>query len=258
MIHSRLIALIMPSLLSASHATAQTPTISIAAPEYWCPYACSAQDELQGFAIEITRAAFKAVNIEVIYSNKPYDRALAEVKLGKIDGVVPTFKDEAPDFIYPQKSISSTQYCFYTLNSKWRYSGVDSIKGTEFGVTSGYAYSPEMDIFINNNKGQQVQVLHGEDIPKRMYQMVKNNRFHAFLEDTRLIDFLVETRSIGRDLKRSGCIDIINHGFLALSPANKVRSTYLSKQFDKGLLAISLKNIPKIILKKYGIKDHSK
>ena len=63
-------------------------------------------------------------------------------------------------------------------------------------------------------------------------------------------------KGMGSDLKRAGCIQEISHGYLALSPANKQRSHYLSQQFDKGFLAITQKNIPTLILKKYGIKEH--
>ncbi len=257
MINVKLLVLLFTAhLLIAPHAQAQSPkVIRIAAPEYWCPYACSAQDKLQGFAIEITRAAFNEVGIKVEYSNKPYDRILAEVASGKLDAVIPTFKSEAPNFIYPQQSISTTQYCFYTIDSHWRFSGMHSIKDTLFGVTSGYSYSPEMDRFIEAHRDKQVQVLHGNNIPQRMHQMVVSGRFQAFLEDTRLVDFLVKTKGLGDKLKRSGCINIISHGYLALSPADTKRSQNFSKLFDSGLNAIKLTGIPNKILKKYGVKD---
>lgn len=259
MAHIHLIVIIVLSGLILPLYTHAQPikVINIAAPEFWCPYACNAQAKLQGFAIDITRAAFKTVNIKVNYTNMPYDRALAEAKQGKLDGVVPTFKGEAPDFIYPQQSLSQTQYCFYTAGHPWQFNGINSLKEIEFGVTSGYSYSPEIDAFILHNKDNQVHVLHGNKIPQRMYQMIANERFHALLEDTRLIDFLISKKGIGSKLKRSGCIKTISHGFLALSPRNIKRSKFLSDQFDKGYSAITLKNIPKLILHKYGIKDRN-
>lgn len=230
-------------------------TISITAPEYWCPYACDAKSSEKGFTIEIAIAAFKAVNIKVNYINEPYDRALMDVNNGRIDAVLPTFKSEAPSFIYPQEVLSTTRYCFYTINSNWQYTGLTSLSNIKFSATSGYSYSPEMDELIKKNQNRQVELLRGDNIPERMYKMLTNSRIDAVLEDTRLMDYMIKTQRVSVLPKRSGCLDIVHYGYLALSPANSDRSEYFAQQFDKGLKLIQKNNIPTTILLKYGISS---
>lgn len=244
----------LTSALLASTATADNiQTIHIAAPSYWCPYACSADQTLKGFAIDITIAAFKAVGIDVNYSNAPYDRALIDVKSGKLDGVGPTFQKEAPGFVFPTHAISTTQYCFYTAHSSWQYTGIESLEDVRFSATSGYAYSPKMDQYIANQKNKNVSLLRGEDIPNRMYQMLKTKRIDAILDDTRIIEYMMSTKEITSRLKQAGCLDSLGHGYLALSPRFLRRSLFLAEQFDIGYTKIKTQGKVAKILKRYGI-----
>lgn len=246
--------IVIASVLLASKVTADNiQTIHITAPDYWCPYACSVDQTLKGFAIDITIAAFKAVGIDVKYSNEPYDRGLSDVKTGKLDGVAPTFKDEAPDFVFPTHSISTTQYCFYTAHSEWKFTSINSLGDTRFAATSGYAYSPKIDAYIENHKGTQVHLLKGDNIPNRMYQMLKNGRIDAILDDTRLIDYMINTNEIGGSLKQAGCLDSKSYGYLALSPRFLRRSLFLAEQFDIGYTKIKTQGKVAEILKQYGI-----
>lgn len=231
--------------------------ITIVAPKFWCPFACEAKAELEGFAIEIAKHAFAEVNIKVEYINMPYDRALLEVREGTVDGVIPTFKEEAPEFIYPLQSASVTKYCFYTKsNENWKYSGIQSLENINFLATSGYSYSQGIDSYIANMKGShRVELLKGNDIPQRMYQMLEYKIFDALLDDSLLIAFMRASTDYGADLRIAGCLDVINHGYLALSPKHKIRSEYFADAFDKGVGILRSKSKIKSILKKYGIDD---
>lgn len=244
-------ALIILLMLSCSAVSNQSNIISLVAPDFWCPYACNEKEPLQGFAIDIARAAFKEVGITVEYSNQPYDRALLMVRKGKIDGVIPTFKEEAPDFIYPKKSVSKTEYCFYNNDLTWQYSGLTSLKDISFGITSGYSYGPTMDAYIENKTPQEVYKLMGSNIPDRLYNMLINGRFNAILEDKGIMEFYFKTHQDKPILNESGCLKEMSYGFLALSPADKLRSHFLADQFDLGLEKIIKKGIQVEILNRY-------
>jgi len=246
--------------LLTSPVSAQSPkAISIVAPKFWCPFACDANSPQQGFAIEIARAAFLEFGITVNYTNMPYDRALLEVKKGvMVQAVVPTFKEEAPHFIYPNNATSATEYCFYVKqNSGWHFMDFPDLKNIRFAATSGYIYSPKMDAYIAQHTEKttgRVYLLKGEDIPIRMFQMIINGRYEAFLEDTRLIDFL---RSNGKlaGLKKAGCLAVINYGYLALTPSKVFPSKQMAKYFDEGMLILRNSGKLKEILDKYGVQD---
>jgi polar amino acid transport system substrate-binding protein len=228
--------------------------ITIVAPAFWCPFSCKAGEKLEGFAIDIVRAAFNESNISVRYWNLSYDRALAEVHKGSIDGAIPVFKEEAPGFIYPAHPVSASQYCFYTRTNKtWNYSDIDSVKTIRLVATSGYTYNPEIDAYLNKTN-KKVALLKGNNIPERMFKMVKSERMDVLLDDTRLIDFLKTNKRIDFDLRKAGCLEKTHYGFLALSP-NRNSSFYFSKLFDEGIKTIRKNGTLKSILNRYGIDD---
>jgi len=240
--------------------SAQSPkAISIVAPKFWCPFACDANSPQHGFAIEIARAAFLEFGITVNYTNMPYDRALLEVKKGvMVQAVVPTFKEEAPHFIYPSSATSATEYCFYVKqHSRWYFNDFTDLNNMRFTATSGYIYSPKMDTYIAQHfekTSGRVYLLKGENIPSRMYHMIINSRYDAFLEDTRLIDFLRSNGSLA-GLKKAGCLDVINYGYLALTPSKTFPSKQMAKYFDQGMLILRSSGKLKEILDKYGVQD---
>ncbi len=231
--------------------------INIVAPEFWCPFSCKANSPREGFSIEIAKAVFKESGISVNYVNMPYDRALLEVRRGgKVQAVVPTFKAEAPDFIYPKSATSATEYCFYVNHdSPWKYKGLDSAKQISFLGTSGYIYSPEMDVYIKKNAGKKVHLLIGENIPERMHKMLVNNRYDAFLEDTRLIDYLLSNNELSGGIKKAGCLGVVNFGFLALTPRKGFPSVKFAEYFDFGMMKIRSNGVLSAILEKYGVED---
>ncbi len=254
-----ILGLLLFALLTPSVSAQSPKAISIVAPKFWCPFACDANSPQQGFAIEIARAALHEFGINVKYTNMPYDRALLEVKKGvMVQAVVPTFKDEAPNFIYPKSATSATEYCFYVKqSSRWHFTDYASLNTIQFAATSGYIYSPKLDDYINqhaNKSNGAVYLLKGEDISARMFQMIMKGRYDAFIEDTRLIDYLQSNGELA-GLKKAGCLDIINYGYLALTPNEKFPSDQVAKYFDEGMLILRKSGKLKQILDKYGVQD---
>jgi polar amino acid transport system substrate-binding protein len=210
-------------------------TVSIAAPAYWCPYACSALGLRSGFTVDIARAALESEGHKVVYKNLPYDRALVEAKSGRIDAIMPTFKGEAPSFVFPSYAVSLTEYCFYVPEDELRrYSGLDSIENMRFVATSGYSYGEDMDAYISNNQGGRVILIGGDDVSNRLREIVRRGRVDALLDDR----LLFESSQNGVGLVNAGCLDGRHSGYLALSPEDPDRSSAIAEAFDRGIRTI--------------------
>ena len=65
----------------------QADTWSIRA-DSWCPYNCEPSDNHSGYMIEIIELAAKSAGHKVDYKIVPWSRALVDVRLGQINGVV--------------------------------------------------------------------------------------------------------------------------------------------------------------------------
>lgn len=210
-------------------------TVSIAAPDYWCPYACDRSGSRLGFTVDIARAALEAGGHRVIYQNLPYDRALFEAERGRIDAVIPAFRDEAPGFIFPSQAVSLTEYCFYVPEGEsWRYSGLDSLTGLHFVATSGYSYGVAMDTYIAAGLDRRVTLIQGNDVSARLRELVRRNRFDALLDDRLLFEFSQDSAG----LSSAGCLEERHAGYLALSPENPARSNAIARALERGIKAM--------------------
>ncbi|MBW4934157.1 substrate-binding periplasmic protein [Marinobacter sp. F4206] len=225
-------------------------TVTIAAPAYWCPYACDAAGSRSGFSVDIARAALESEGYEVVYKNLPYDRALREAENGRIDAIVPAFRGEAPDFIFPADAVSLTEYCFYVPeDDPHRYTGQDSLENLRFVATSGYSYGEEMDAYIATHQGERVTLIGGGDVSNRLRELVKRERFDALLDDR----LLFESSQNRVGLVNAGCLEERHAGYLALSPQEPDRSNAIARAFERGFKTIRENGQLGEILEMYGL-----
>jgi polar amino acid transport system substrate-binding protein len=224
--------------------------VSIAAPAYWCPYSCDSTKSLSGFTVDIARAALESQGHSIVYRNLPYDRAIVEARKGRIDAILPAFKGEAPDFIFPSSAVSKTEYCFYFPEDDPRfYDGVDSLGNIRFVATSGYTYGEEMDAYISDHQGGRVLLIGGEDVSNRLREIVRRGRVDALLDDRLLLEYSL--KRVG--LKKAGCLDELHRGYLALSPKDPERSNAIAAAFDRGIKKISQNGRLCEMLQDYGL-----
>ncbi len=229
-------------------------TVSIVAPAYWCPYACDATSPQPGFTVAVARAAIESAGHQVRYRNLPYDRALFEVRSGRIDGSVPTYRGEAPEFVFPRHAVSQSEYCFYVLPTQsWRYQGPESLESIRFVATSGYSYSEDIDAYISANLETSVSLIRGENIPARLHQLVRIGRYEALLDDR----LLFESSRSGASLVNAGCLDERQVGYLALSPKDPERSNAIAEAFDRGFERARADGQLCAILQNYGLSPRA-
>lgn len=223
----------------------------IVAPAFWCPYSCDAKAKDRGIQVEIIESSLKKEGVDIDYKNMPYDRALDQLKKGKIDGITGPFKEEAPFAIFTEGSVSATIFCFYgKKDSKWTYSGPASLKGKKLAYTSGYAYSTDVDKYINDNP-KMTFALKGEKIFERGAKLVRAGRADVLLNEDPLAAF--EGGVDKHKVKKISCLDNAMFAYLGIQPVHKKRANALKDAFDKGYKKIVASGELKAILKKYGI-----
>lgn len=242
----------LPAWAAGSEVPArESLTVSVAAPAYWCPYACEAADKTHwGFAVEIARLALEASGHDLVYRNLPYDRALVETARGDVDAIIPAFRGETPDFIFPRHAVSVSEYCFYVSGGEpWRYDGPESLDSIHFVATSGYSYDEAIDAHIAANLDLGVTLIKGDNIPRRLRDLVRMGRFDALLDDRLLLE--ASENDVG--LVNAGCLEERPTGYLALSPQHPERSNAIAQAFDRGIAEIRADGRLCTILDKYGL-----
>lgn len=227
----------------------------LAAPAFWCPYACDTQSEKLGFAVEIALAAFASQNIHVHYRNIPYVRIQMELMSGNIDGIVGSFKEESVGAIFPDKPVLTSYFCFYSyaeLDFQWS-GDVTALERFNLLVTGGYTYTPEIDAYIAGLP-DRVNPLKGQDISYRGFTMLEQNRADLFLDEARLYAYTLKQGLI-KKARNLGCLSDYSEGYVAFSPRDPERSLALARAYDKGFHEIEKSGRLQAIIEDYGFSS---
>ena len=237
---------------------AQAATISIVADE-WCPYNCEPGSDKPGFMIEIAQKVLGSAGHTVDYKNMPWSRAIDEARKGKFDAIVGAAKDDAPDFVFPNKPLGVSVSVFAIRKGEsWKYTGVESLAGQSVGVIQDYTYEDEFDAYVaaNSKDSSKVQVAAGETALSTNIKKLEAKRISALVEDESVLNYGLAQEgksgafSIAGDL---GASEI----YIAFSPAKKESADY-AKLLSDGIDKLRASGELKAILAKYGLEDWKK
>lgn len=226
--------------------------ITLVSPAYWCPFSCTAGAAQEGFTVDIIRWIFARHGISVRLLNENYSRALAGVRSGRYSASPSTFKDEAPDFTYPEQAVSFNRFCFYTRpDDDWHYLDLASLRPRQVGIIQNYAYGPDLDALIR----QQPAIFRphaGNDLTLRLIKQLQLKRFDTFIEEESLVSY-TQLQNPGNSLRQAGCLDG-TLAYMAISPQHPQRETY-ARLFDEGMHEIRRNGVLQQILSAYGLND---
>ncbi len=234
---------------------ADSKTISLRT-DIWFPYDGKPGSDKEGFMIDIAREVFEAKGYKIDYQLAPWSRAIKDTRKGKYDGIVGAFKEEAPDFVFPENECGLSTTVFITKKGeKWKYTGVDSLKKAAIGVIKGYSYGEVFDKYIKNNSknSKRIQIAFGADAFKSNSKKLMIGRLTAFVED-KMVAF--------SSLKKMGMADKVSIAgelfkdniYIAFSPNRKTSKKY-AKILSDGMVRLRKSGKLKKILSKYGLKD---
>lgn len=236
-------------LLTAAPSSADE--IALASPDYWCPFSCKADSVQEGFAVEIIRSIFTAAGHRVHLINENYSRALVNVRAGIHTATPSTFKEEAPDFVFPELPISRNRYCFFTRTSdRWTYSGPNSLDGRRTGIIRDYAYGRELDLLIQATPAL-FDVHTGDNLTERLVKRLNAGRLDAFIEEENLVLYTVR-RDSRLQVRTAGCLTP-RFAYMAISPKHPNGRRY-AELFTEGMRRLHQSGELKRILAGYGLE----
>jgi polar amino acid transport system substrate-binding protein len=217
----KIITLIYCCLLSflSIAAKADIPSsISLAATD-WCPYTCNSQQE-PGIVVEYLQEILAPYNISLDIQYLPWKRAIREVQIGKISGLVTAVSSEAPNLLFTSEATMGYSVCIYSQRSNdWQYIDTPSLKDQALGAALDYSYNESIDAYIEENKNTpKITFVLGEKKISRFYSMLKSNRIDAFISDRYVTAWNVKRYNISvGDIEVNKCFETNNFNF-ALNP----------------------------------------
>ena len=210
--------------------TAQKVTLRA---DTWCPYNCKPDSKDPGLMVEVAYKAFGKANVD--YQISPWKRAISDAREGLIDGIIGAAPTEAPDF-YMASALSRSINCFYTKSdSKWIYSGHDSIKSQRMGTILGYAY-PDSIVAYTKENAQNVEIS-GDGVLTNLLKMVSIGRIDITPDDGNVLSYTLESNpDLKKLVKESGCMeddsDIMTIS-IAFSPKYQQKSLKLVRKLNE-------------------------
>jgi len=112
------LAMLVLALLGAfahAHEAAPTPAVIHLASEDWQDYTAA---DGHGLAWDVLRKVFEPVGVKLDIRTVPYTRSIGLVQLKEVDALVGSYRDEAPQVLYPQWNFDSDHiYALGLVNS---------------------------------------------------------------------------------------------------------------------------------------------
>lgn len=211
----------------AAWTTVEADTITLRA-DSWCPYNCQPGSDFEGYLIEVVREVFAKKGHTVDYQLLNWAQSIKETKEGKFNGIVGAYKEDAPDFIFPRITFTtSTQKIFTLPKSKWSFTGIKSLAGQKIGVVKNYSYDEATDAFIKN-KNPAFVVLSGDDVQEKMISLLQKKQLTAIYEDPTVIAYSMKKMKVAQDGLRKAN-DFYNKEapvYIAFSPVNPKSREY--------------------------------
>ena len=226
----------------------------VIAADPWCPHNCEAGSEHEGYMIDIAREAFGLAGIDVEYVNMSWARALQQARDGYIDAVVGALPGDAPDFVFPDAATGYSTIALYTPpDNNWQYAGIDSLSQSKLLAINGYAYSPELDSYIEKYQDdpERVWVLSGPAPLSRAIELLHQQRSDVFPEDRYVMQWQLEQENNTESLRMAAVIHE-SPIYVAFSPVGR-DSAQLAALLSEGARALQSSGRVAEILTRYGL-----
>lgn len=228
----------------------QADTWSIRA-DSWCPYNCEPSDNHSGYMIEIIELAAKSAGHKVDYKIVPWSRALVDVRLGQVNGVVGASDGDREGLTFTEK-LGVDQACFYVnQGDAFKYSGINDLtRLRSVGTAQGYEYTADFMKWAKTNP-DKVQVMTGDDPTTSNVKKLKANRIQAMLLNSNVFQSSRKTVPEMKDLVSAGCLESIDlyAGFGTANP----KTVDIVKSVNAKLAELKKSGGMSKLLGKYGI-----
>lgn len=249
----RCLQLLLLCVLIFCGSYAEADTISLVADE-WCPYNCVPGSKNPGYLIEVTQAIFIAKGHTISYQVMPWARAIEDSRSGKFNGIVGAFKEDAPDFIYPEIGMGLSDYSiFVKAGNPWRYESFKSLDTISIGVIQDYSYNEELDGYIKTHSTdpEKVQITTGEDALQKNISKLLKGRIGAVVEDSKVISFYLKSNHLNGKIVPAGSLGAADV-YVSFSPNNPHSKEYAQILSD-GMRELKANGKFDKILAKYGL-----
>lgn len=224
----------------------------------WCPFNCDSTASVKsvnGFMVDVAKIIFERKGHNVVYQVDTWSNSIKSVREGKATALLATTKADAPDFIYPEKSMGSNKECFYVkINDPWEFIDFRSLKKRKIGTVEAYAYSGELTAFLLENPDSIIKATGADPLEINLANM-RLNKIDTVVENPFVFNYYTEKKKT-RDLYADAGCTTGDDLYIGFSPRNP-RSKEFAKILSEGILELRKDGTLDKIINKYSLKEWS-
>lgn len=213
----------------------------------------------KGFMVDIAERIFARAGHTLVFAAVPWSRALMNAENGSNDGVVGIYFSQADDkdFVVPDEELGiSINSLIVRNNSRWRYTGVNSLRSMILGVIADYDYG-ELNPYIEELKAAHsnaLQITSGNDVLQQNLRKLLLGRITVTVEDTVVAHYVARQIGVDDQLRVAGAIEPKNRVGIAFS-AKKPNAADHARLLSEGIVSLRQSGELKAILDTYAVTD---
>lgn len=227
--------------------------------DYWCPYVCDPRSEKPGYMVEIVQQIFEKKGHTVDMRLTNWVRAVKDVRTNKAQVLVGASRMDAPDFIFTRNTMGIMKNAYFTKkDSKWKFTGRNSLQNMRIGVINGYTYGDSIDQMIRSRHKSFIP-FSGEKPLEQIIRMIESNRLDAFIENPVALHQALKKFGVAAEsLKVAGWVSSQDpYLYVGFSP-NHPKSREYATILNHGVEELRRSGELQRILDKYQVEDWEK
>ncbi|MCL6415462.1 transporter substrate-binding domain-containing protein [Aestuariirhabdus sp. Z084] len=223
----------------------------------WYPYNGNPDSDYPGYMIELADEILNKAGHQLDYQLMPWSRSLVQARKGSIDCIAGAFRDDAPDFLYPEVSMGRDDVGFFVMeeNRQWRFTSEASLAEIRVAVISGYSYGEQLDGYIRRNRhSPYLQVTTGNDPLERNIKLLLAHRVELLIESPNVLNATLDKMGLAGNLVEVGRMNNPRELYIACSPQSS-SAGYFVQLLSKGVQRMRASGRLQQILARYGLDD---
>ncbi len=247
----RLVCLLTFLLLATN---SWSTSISICADE-WYPINRE-KEELPGYGLEIARAVFAAHNIEIVYLQMPWKRAIEKAQSGECNAIIGAIKDEAPSLHFPAETIGFVDATFYIKKTNpWRYSGIESLMQVRLGIIDNYFYEKKVNAYLAANPhSPNIAVSSSKEGVEGLLWRLMFGKIDVLIESSVVMQAKLKQKNLQDTIIDAGQAGANEDIYLSFSPVSPSAKQWV-EWFDAGVAELRKNGSLAKILQRYNLQD---
>lgn len=259
--YSEILLLFIVSLLG-TEARAQATKLLVGVDDY-CPYTCL-KSEQKGYALDLVEQILAPRGFILEYVPASWPRVKAMAKKGSIDLLIPVNQVETRelDILRTRHAINQFQKespaaYFVHKDSKWMYTGPESLKDQTIGIIQGYTYPEPLHTHLQNPQFPAKKIVVASDQGnQRQIRMLATGRVTVVPSERLVFWYIARQIGLENEFKDAGVLDMPDELALfhfGIVHKHKPLAKNIQQWLDEGLDAMKGSDKLKAILKKYNL-----